>query len=133
MASIWKHPQSQYWIACFRDASGRQRRLSTKVTDRKEALRIAGEYQKAGRTKRTLHQTRKAIERLHEELAGEAIPQKTLRAYAQEWLCAKEPEISPRSYREYSGSVLQLLNYLGFRADAPIAELTKPELLGYRN
>lgn len=133
MASIWKHPESQYWVACFRDADGRQRRVSTKVTDRKEALRIANEYEKAGRTKRTLRQTRKAIERLHEEIAGEPIPQKTLRAYAQEWLAAKKPELSPRTYRGYSSGVSQLLKFLGPRANAPLPDITKPELLAYRN
>jgi hypothetical protein len=25
MASIWQHPQSQYFTACFRDHNGRQR------------------------------------------------------------------------------------------------------------
>jgi integrase len=133
MASIWKHPESQYWIACFRDANGRQRRLSTKVTDPKEALRIAGDYEKASRTRRTLRQTRKVIERLHEEIAGEPVPQKSLRAYCTEWLAAKKPELSPRTYREYSGSLSQFQSYLESRADVPINELTKPELLAWRN
>jgi hypothetical protein len=37
MASIWRHPRSQYWTACFRDATGRQRRISTKETDQFKA------------------------------------------------------------------------------------------------
>ena len=133
MASVWKHPKSRYWTACFRDPTGRQRRMSTRETDRKKALTIALEYEKAVRIRRTLRQTQKAIERLHEEITGEPIPQKSLRTYAQEWLAAKRPEISPRSYYEYSGSVCQLQTYLGTRADVPIAELTKSELLAYRN
>lgn len=108
MASIWKHPESQYWIACFRDANGRQRRLSTRETDRKKAQTIALEYEKTARTRRTLRQTRKAIERLHEEIAGEPIPQKTLRTYVAEWLglteyCQQRGIILHRSGHNWSG------------------------------
>jgi integrase len=133
MASVSKHPESRYWTACFRDQQGRQRRVSTKETDRKKALRIADEYEKAVRTRRTIRQTHKVLVRLHEEIAGEPIPQKSLRAYCTEWLASKKPEISPRTYKEYAGSLSQFQGYLGARADIPITDLTKPELLAYRN
>jgi hypothetical protein len=40
VASIWKHPESQYWTAVFRDQSGGQRRISTKETNKKKALKM---------------------------------------------------------------------------------------------
>src|SRR6516162_1525149 len=123
MASLWKHPESRYWIACFRDQTGKQRRISTKETDRRRALRIAEEYEKAVRTKRTMRQTLAVLARLHEETAGESLPQKSLRAYATEWLAAKAPEIGARTYDSYSNGLTQLLGYLGPRADAPITDL----------
>jgi site-specific recombinase XerD len=73
------------------------------------------------------------LARLHEETAGESLPQKSLRAYATEWLAAKAPEIAARTYDSYSNGLTQLLGYLGPRADAPITDITKPELLAYRN
>ena len=80
MASIAKHPQSRYWTACFRDQHGRQRRVSTKETDRKQALRIAQEYEKAVRTKRSLRQTLAVLARLHEEvLRGSPAPKEPAR------------------------------------------------------
>src|SRR5215470_3301966 len=109
MASVSKHPQSKYWTACFRDQHGRQRRVSTKETDRKKAVRIAEEYEKAVRTKRTMRQTLAVLARLHEESAGESVPQKSLRAYATEWLAAKAPEIGARTIDFYSGVAAQLL------------------------
>jgi integrase len=133
MASVWRHPRSKYWTACFRDARGKQRRISTKETDRKEAQKIADKYEEAVRIRRTLRQTQIVLARLHEEITGESVPQKSLRAYAQEWLAAKRPEIGPRTYGEYSSSLLRLLSYLGTRADVPLAEITKAELLAYRN
>src|SRR5689334_2729742 len=125
MASVWRHPKSQYWTACFRDAQGRQRRASTKETDRKKALRIAGDYEKALRTKRTLRQTMNVLARLHEEVSGEAISQKSLRAYASEWLASKVPETAPRTHSSYQGALAQLFTYLGSRADTPLSELTR--------
>jgi integrase len=133
MASLWKHPESKYWTACFRDSSGKQRRVSTKETDRKKALRIAEEYEKGVRTKRTLRQTQRALFRLHEEISGEPVSQKSLRTYATEWLAAKAPEIDVRTYDSYSSGLTQLLGYLGPRADAPIGDLTKAEFVAYRN
>ena len=133
MASVWKHPESRYWIACFRDQHGRQRRVSTKETDRKKALRIAEEYEKAVRTKRTMRQTLAVLARLHEEVSGEVVPQKSLRAYATEWLAAKAPEIGSRTYDFYSGGLAQLFNYLGSKANAPTTDISKSELLAYRN
>src|SRR6516162_1388619 len=128
MASVWKHPESRYWIACFRDQHGRQRRVSTKETDRKKALRIAEDYEKAVRTKRTMRQTLAVLARLHEEVSGEPVAQKSLRAYAAEWLAAKTPEIGARVHSSYSGGLTQLFNYLGPRADTPIGDITKTEL-----
>ena len=55
VASVWKHPESQYWAACFRDQNGRQRRISTKETNNKRALKIAEEFGRAAKTKRTLN------------------------------------------------------------------------------
>ena len=54
VASVWKHPKSQYWTACFRDQNGRRRRISTEETNNKKALKIAEEFERAARTKRTL-------------------------------------------------------------------------------
>jgi hypothetical protein len=47
VASLWKHPKSQYWTASFRDQNGRQRRISTKETNNKKALKIAEEFERA--------------------------------------------------------------------------------------
>jgi hypothetical protein len=38
--------KSQYWTAYFHDENGRQRRITTKETDRKKAQRLAHDYEK---------------------------------------------------------------------------------------
>jgi integrase len=133
MASIWKHPLSQYWTACFRDLNGKQRRISTKTTDRKTAQRLAEEYESTVRTKRTLRQAQLVLDRLHEEISGAAIQRKTVRAYFSEWLITREPETAPRTVVFYRESTAKFIAFLGEKADTPLNELTKTDIIAYRN
>ena len=133
MASIWKHPLSQYWTACFRDLNAKQRRVSTKTTDRKTAQRLADEYEAAVRTKRTLRQAQVVLDRLHQEISGVAVQRKTVRAYCAEWLATKEPETAPRTQVFYRTSTAKFIAFLGERADIPLSELTKGDIVAYRN
>jgi hypothetical protein len=120
MASIWKHPHSQYWTACFRDADGRQRRVSTKTTSRQIARRIADEYEKAVRNKRTLHQLEKVLRSYHEELSGEAGESRSLRVFRAEWLAEKEQSVAPSTLQFYRATATKLCAYFGPRADEAI-------------
>jgi integrase len=133
MASIWKHPQSRYFTACFRDHHGRQRRISTKETNRKKAQKLADEYEKAARTKRTLKQAQAVLDRLHEELSGEKVVRISLRQYLDDWLKAKEAETARTTMIFYRGSLNKFLHFLGNRSDEPIREITKQDVVAFRN
>jgi integrase len=133
MASITRHPQSRFWTACFRDHNGRQRRVSTKETDKKRAQRIADEFEKAVRTKRTVRQTQTVLDKLHEELTGEKISRLSLREFAAQWLNTKAAETAPVTLVHYRGCVAKLLDFLAQRADSPLTEIVKTDLLAYRN
>jgi integrase len=133
MASVWRHPQSRYWTACFRDVSGRQRKISTKVTSRREALKIAHEFEKASRLKRTRQHTREAIERLHAELTGESYSGVSLRAFTAAWLESKRAETAPSTQEFYRKSSAKLINALGELADEPMSDITKADLVKFRN
>jgi integrase len=133
MASVWRHPLSKYWTACFRDLTGKQRRVSTKTSDRKTAQRLAEEYEAAIRTKRTLRQAQVVLDRLHEEISGQAVQRKTVRTYCAEWLATKELETAPRTQVFYRTSTAKFVAFLGDRADIPFSELTKADIVGYRN
>jgi hypothetical protein len=88
VVSIWKHPESQYWTACFRDENGTQRRITTKETISKEtkskkALNIADEFESALKTKRILKPVKKVLDRLHEAFLANALVGTTFRKYRQ--------------------------------------------------
>ena len=133
MASIWKHPQSKYFTACFRDHNGRQRRISTKETNRKKAQKLADEYEKAARTKRTLKQAQAVLDRLHEELSGEKVVRISFRQYLNDWLRAKEAETARTTMTFYRGSLNKFVQFLGNRSDEPIREITKQDVVAFRN
>jgi hypothetical protein len=125
VASIWKHPKSQYWTACFRDSSGRQRRASTKETNRKRAQCIADEYEKSYRAKRTLKQVQTVLDRLHEELSGERIVRATVRTRVAHWLETKKHEVAPATLYFYQNSLGKFIDFLGPRADLPMTEVSQ--------
>jgi hypothetical protein len=86
--------ESQYWTACFRDQNGRQRPISTKETNDKKASKIAEEFERAAKTKRTLKQVQKVLDRLHEEVSGERVVRANFRTYLNDWLTAKQAEMN---------------------------------------
>jgi Phage integrase, N-terminal SAM-like domain len=133
MASIWKHPNSRFWTACFRDGHGRQRRVTTKSSDRKIARKIAGEFEKASRNERTLEQFEKILRAFQEELSGKPITKRLLRAVCLEWLEEKRLSVSPATCKFYRKAVEKILAYFGERAERPINEITGADVVGLRN
>jgi hypothetical protein len=131
MASVWKRSNSQHFTACFRDQTGRQRRNTTKETDRKKAQRLADEYEKASRTKRSLRQAQAVLDRLHEELSGERVVRTSLREYLDDWFDGKKAETPPSTMTFYRSSLAKFLQFLGKRSDDPMTEVTKHDVVSY--
>jgi Phage integrase, N-terminal SAM-like domain len=133
VASVWRHPESQYWTACFRDENGTQRRTSTKGTNSKKALKIAEEFERAVKTKRTLNQVQKVLDRIHEEISGQSVNRTTFRKYLSDWLTAKKAETASSTMDFYQASLKKFLHFLGQRADEPIGGITKEDVVAFRN
>jgi hypothetical protein len=133
MASLWRRPNSQYFTACFRDQNGRLLKISTKETNRKAAQKIADEYERAARTKRTMKQVQATLDRLHEELSGEKVARATLRKYVEDWLEEKKPTTAASTLAFYKSSLGKLTAFLGTRADEPITGITKQDVVAFRN
>jgi integrase len=133
MASLWKHPQSRFWTACFTDATGKQRKRSTKATDRKTAAKIAAQYEEVARRKRTARHTRKVIASLHHELTSEGLVKSTVRQFTTSWIDQKRAETAPSTLSFYDKTCRKFLEFLGSRADEDIAEVTPDDIVRFRN
>lgn len=133
MASLFKHPESRFWTACFRDRHGKQRRLSTKTTDKRLAQRIAEQFEKGSRQKQTLLQIEKTLRVFAEELDPQVVTRQSLRAFCAEWLAEKQPSVSAATFRFYRTTTQKLITYFAGRSDRPIGEITRTDLVSFRN
>ena len=94
MASLWKHPNSPYWTACYTNSLGRQVKRSTKQTNAKLARKIAEGWEEAeakGRARQmTVVQIQKFASDLAERVVGDAIEIPTVEKFLNDWLAAKK-------------------------------------------
>jgi len=132
MASLWKHPESKFFFACFTDRTGRRLKRSTKETNRTKAQRIADGYELAARQKQTARQVRSVIAELHKSISGQDVAVLTIREHSENWLAEKKGT-APATLVFYRGSVKKFLTFLGERADADISEIEAKTILAYRN
>ncbi len=129
MASLRKFPGSPYFFACYTDAHGKRRQVSTKQTERNKAERAAFEYARAAKLGRagtaTEAQFRKILSETLEAVTGgeETLRSTVTRTYFNDWLVSKEATKTAGTHSRYSSTVKQFLELLGDRADKPLTAL----------
>lgn len=134
MASIWKHPESKFWFACFTTAEGKRTKRTTKTTDRKLAERLAAQYEEAANKKKTALNTRRVIQELHASITGEDLVFPTIRQHFERWLESKQGgEVAPATLVFYQGATKKFITWLGARADNDLATLSQDDITAFRN
>ncbi len=133
VSSLTKRSTSKFWVACFTDRNGRRLKKSTATTNRKEAQKIADEYEDAARRKRTALQARRVISELHRTITGTDLAQTTMRSFLNDWLERKAPETAKSTHGFYKGAASKFIEFLGASADAELAEITREHILRFRN
>jgi integrase len=128
MASLRQIPGRKVYIACFIDKDGKRRQKSTGTRIRKDAQKIADEYEAASRGKKTVAQVTKVLQELMKESTGQEIPTYTLRAYCETYLTRKAPRVGSTTLIKYRNAVDCLLKGLGEKAEHPIAMITTEDL-----
>ncbi len=137
MATVWKHPNSSLWTAIFRDETGAWRKRTTKLKDRTKALALAVEWERAGGLARekllTEAVSRDIIGGILERSTGEKLRAETVREFCVRWLKGKELAKSEGAAVRYGGSVDKLLEFLGRKADLPLASVTPADCQRYHD
>ena len=111
MASVIKYPSGRYWIAAFRDASGRQHRRTTREIDKKRAQAVAGKFEMAAKSKGSPQRVRQIFSEFYRDHYGEELPFASVRKYALEWLATRKAETSPATHRRYGEAVQKFLSF----------------------
>src|SRR5260370_21901285 len=134
MASVTKKARSKYWFACFRDLQGKQRRVSTKQTDRKKAIKIAEQYEQISQRKLPVHTVRQTLTALAREAYGETFPSATVHQFIEAWLKSKAPPVVAQSTHDfYRKSTKKFLEFLGTAAELDLSAVTRKMITEFRN
>jgi integrase len=139
MASLRRHPKSSNYIACFTGESGKRYQRSTgirvdgTVATRRKAQKIADEFEDVARRKNTARQIQKVFHDIYKEVTGEALPDQSVRRYAEDWLKDRKGAIAPKSHDFYGSRVNSFLLSLGVRAEAPVFQITASDVREWRD
>jgi integrase len=136
MASLWKHPNSKFWTACFTDEAGRRVKKSTKLTNRKDAMTAALAFEEAATKARSAELTRaqamKILNEMMERVHSEGIDKRSTRQVFEDHLDSLR--IQPSTLKRYRSIVNGFLAHIGeARAGARLASITPQEVESYRN
>lgn len=137
MASLWKHPESKYWVACYTTADGQQRKKSTKIEakekNRSSAQGIADDLESAYKKRLTAEQIFKLYSETRREVAGESIPATTVREFFTGHLERIKLEVSPATIAAYKGASKKFLAWLGNEADEEIHRVSRQHIRRFRD
>lgn len=133
MASLLRRPRSKYWHAYYRDSSGRSYCRSTKLTNRKDAQKVADLWEVTAQRKKSAQHIRSTFANIFQEVYGETMPVATLRQFAGIWLEQKKPETSLATLLAYQKTAESFLEHMGDRADRDISDVTRADVVKFRN
>jgi integrase len=132
MASVVKQ-NSRYWVAAFRDASGKQHRRTTRETSRKRALAVAEQFERVAKRQASAARVRATFAEFYREHYQEDLPQASVRSYVEQFLDSRQNETSARSRHIYQLSLNKFLAFLGERSERPLDEITRAQIVSFRD
>jgi integrase len=133
MAAIKLRGKKKSWYAIFRDLNRKQHWVKLDSSSRKDAQKAADILEDAANRKKSAQHIRAAFNDLYRTFYGEGLPIATTRDFMAQWLAQKEPETAPSSFLAYKKTVEAFLEFLGPRADADIADITRKDIIDFRN
>lgn len=137
MAGLTRQKASRYWQAIFYDGEGKKVRRSTKLTDRREAQRLADKWEdleKAGKQKRLVEsQARKVVSEILERYTGEQLHFHSTKGWFDEWLAGKKGTVEKRTFARYEQVNRDFLQHLGPKAGLTIAAVTVRDVRSFRD
>jgi len=140
MASLWRHPKSDFFVGCFSvhvpaGVSERWKR-SLKTTERKLAQRIADALEDAGRgamlepeitafvqkirDARTRNAVDKVFAAVFRAVEGREIGAGSLRSFATTWVESVCGELAAQSYLRYKLAIDKFIEFLGTKSDRDV-------------
>lgn len=133
MAFLRRLPKSPYWIAGFTLPDGRRTQRSTKMRDRKQAMKLAIQWEEASSNRITEAQARRVLSDIHQQIHGTRIDSPTLKDYAKQWLGRKAAETRTITHSVYKQATDEFCDFLGEKAAQPIHYVTPAQVVAWRD
>jgi integrase len=133
MPAIRKKSRSPYWFGCFTLPGGKRTQRSTKTANRREALKIASEWEEAARRRLTESQARRVLSDIHELIHGAPLSSPTVADYAVQWLVRKKGETTGVTFKLYEHTANEFRDWLGDKATQPIHYVTPAVVATWRD
>jgi integrase len=138
MASLFRHPKSKYFTACYTDRDGKQRKRSTKATERNQAMEIALSFERVEQQARaggiTTVQVKKVFSDISAKITGDAMVTPTVEAYLNDWLEGIKVRNAPTTLERYENTVKIFLRHLGDEGKMrPITSITPEHIEKFLN
>ncbi len=113
MSSIKRKPGTRNWMACYTDHTGKRIQRSTGIPGKKEAQKLADEWEGQAST-------------------APPPPPMTVRKWLADWLAANKGAVSDATFLSYDHRADNFLKHLKAKADGPLGDIMKPDVIGYR-
>ncbi len=152
MSSIWKHPNSPFWMACFTanvGLSARQLKLTTGTADKKLARRIADELEEAARGLRTTERVKAFLKEIEDmkvrraahrafDLAlrhttGTGLGSKTARGFIEGWLETAKTTVATATWAKYDQAGRLFIAFLEGKADQDMGTIRQDDIARFRD
>lgn len=136
MAHLRQKSNSPYWMATFKHSDGRFVERSTKCTERRKALEVSIEWEKAARKARTGELTRAQAMKLVDEMVfdstGEQVKRESIEEFFKRWLESKVVRKQLSTANRYRPILNGFLASVGARrAKAIVGSVTTLEITKY--
>ena len=129
MASLRRSSKSPYWIACYTLRDGRRTNRSTKTKNRRDAQRIAQQWEDAERSAvLTIGAVRKNLVDAWERANGEEAAHDSVRSFFDRWVAQKSGEVAASSAKTYQRVAESFLEHLDGKANLSILSLRKSDV-----
>ncbi len=133
MAYLRRLPKSPFWIAGFNLPDGRRTQRSTKLTDRKGAMKLALQWEDAAAKRITEAQARRVLSDIHEQIHGTRLASPSVTEFVAQWLGRKEGETKAVTLTAYRHAADEFAASLGDRASQPIHYVTPAQVATWRD
>jgi integrase len=136
MPSIHRRLKSPYWVCEYHAADGRWLKRSTKLKDRRQALRwclaLQDAQDKIAGGSASEAQLRNIISETFEKVTGARIASPRLREWLQQWLEGKVGANSPHTITRYRQAVEDFLKFMGPKASGTLESVSQRDVIAFR-